>query len=208
MDTQINQQKKESTKSKDKITSRQKKFLFCIFRYFLKYHNLPSGGDASNELNYKSKTSGRVFYDHLERKGYLKSHKSSTNGLVRSFTQKAIDLFYSENPKNPIIEVNVSQTKNLTFGQALEVLKSGGRIAREGWNGKGMFLFLLPAGNNIPVGVIHDPALREVIRSEVGKDTFDALGSIRMFTADKKILTGWLASQTDMLSEDWMIVNK
>lgn len=94
----------------------------------------------------------------------------------------------------------------LKFGEALEALKEGKRIAREGWNGKGMFLFLLPAGT-VPTKAIHDPALREVIESEVGGETFDALGSIRMFTADKKILTGWLASQSDMLADDWVILN-
>jgi len=69
-----------------------------------------------------------------------------------------------------------------------------------------MFLFLLPAADKLPTKIIHDPALRAVIESELGGETFDALGSIRMFTADKKILTGWLASQTDMLSEDWLIL--
>ena len=92
------------------------------------------------------------------------------------------------------------------FGTAIKALKEGKRVARSGWNGKNMFLFLLPAGT-VPTKVINDPALREVIESEVGGDTFDALGSIRMFTADKKILTGWLASQTDILSEDWEILN-
>lgn len=92
------------------------------------------------------------------------------------------------------------------FGTALEALKQGKRVARQGWNGKNMFLFLLPAGT-IPTKSIHDPALREVIEKEIGYgETFEALGSIRMFTADKKILTGWLASQTDMLSEDWVIL--
>ena len=95
----------------------------------------------------------------------------------------------------------------LTFGEALAALKLGKRVARAGWNGKGMFLFLLPANDGIPTKVIHDPALRAVIESEVGGETFDALGSVRMFTADKKILTGWLASQTDMLSEDWEILD-
>jgi hypothetical protein len=97
-------------------------------------------------------------------------------------------------------------TQNLNFGQAIEALKQGKRVARQGWNGKNMFLFLLPAGI-VPVKAIHDPALREVIEKEVGGETFEALGSIRMFTADKKILTGWLASQTDMLSEDWVILD-
>jgi hypothetical protein len=96
--------------------------------------------------------------------------------------------------------------ENLNFGQAIEALKQGKRVAREGWNGKGMFLFLLPAGT-VPTKAIYHPSLRAVIEAEIGGDTFEALGSIRMFTADKKILTGWLASQTDMLSEDWVILS-
>jgi hypothetical protein len=94
----------------------------------------------------------------------------------------------------------------LSFGNAIDALKEGCRVARKGWNGKGMFLFLLPANDGIPVSAISDPALREVIRSETGKETFDAYGSIRMWTADKKVLTGWLASQTDMLSNDWFVL--
>lgn len=94
----------------------------------------------------------------------------------------------------------------VNFGIALEALKQGKRVARKGWNGKGMFLFLLPAGI-VPTKAIHNPMLRQVIESEIQGDTFEALGSIRMFTADKKILTGWLASQTDMLSEDWIILD-
>jgi len=93
------------------------------------------------------------------------------------------------------------------IGYAVEALKAGKRVRREGWNGKGMFLFLLPAGDGIPTKVIHDPALRAVIESEVGGETFDALGSVRMFTADKKVLTGWLASQSDLLAEDWEILD-
>jgi hypothetical protein len=95
----------------------------------------------------------------------------------------------------------------LSIGDAVIALKQGKRVARIGWNGKGMFLFLLPAGDGIPTKVIHDPALRAVIESEVGGETFDALGSVRMFTADKKILTGWLASQSDLLAEDWEILD-
>lgn len=98
-------------------------------------------------------------------------------------------------------------TINQNFGRAIEALKQGKRVAREGWNGKNMFLFLLPAGT-VPKTAIHDPALREVIDAEVEGDTFDALASIRMFTADKKILTGWLASQTDILAEDWVIYDQ
>lgn len=94
----------------------------------------------------------------------------------------------------------------LNFGDAIQAIKHGSRVSREGWNGKNMFLFLLPAADKLPTRIIHDPALRSVIESELGGDTFDALGSIRMFTSDKKILTGWLASQTDILAEDWCVL--
>ena len=56
-------------------------------------------------------------------------------------------------------------TENQNFGQAIEALKQGKRVARQGWNGKGMFLFLLPAGT-VPTKAIHDPALRGVIEIE------------------------------------------
>lgn len=96
---------------------------------------------------------------------------------------------------------------HMSFSEALKALKSGKRIARSGWNGKGMFLFLLPAKDGIPKSAITDPMLRSVVDEIDDTDTFDAYGSIRMLTADKKIITGWLASQADLLSDDWVIVS-
>ena len=93
----------------------------------------------------------------------------------------------------------------MNIGQAVTALKNGRRVARSGWNGKGMFLFLLPSGK-IPKIAIHDPALRAVLENN-GSDHFEALGSIRMKTADDKILTGWLASQTDLLADDWQVLD-
>jgi hypothetical protein len=110
-----------------------------------------------------------------------------------------------EDDHRPSAALVTKSMPNCVFGGAIEWLKMGGRVAREGWNGRGMFLFLLPAGDGIPTSYIKDPHLKKVIEDEVGGDTFDALGSIRMFTADKKVLTGWLASQTDMLAEDWVL---
>lgn len=96
------------------------------------------------------------------------------------------------------------ESVHFDFGKAINALKQGKKVAREGWNGKGMFLFLLPAGT-IPKTAIFDPKLKEILENN-GRDTFDALPTIRMKTADDKILTGWLASQTDIFAEDWMIV--
>ena len=93
--------------------------------------------------------------------------------------------------------------KLMNFGEALEALKQGKKVARNGWNGKGMYLWLMPAAN-IKAEWCKEPHLKKLAEANGGE--IEALGSIRMFTADKKILTGWLASQTDMLSEDWVIV--
>lgn len=91
----------------------------------------------------------------------------------------------------------------MNFGQAIEALKEGKKVSREGWNGKGMFLWLKPAAR-IKAEWCKDPLLKELAEANGGE--IDALGTICMFTADKKILSGWLASQTDMLSEDWQLV--
>lgn len=116
-----------------------------------------------------------------------------------------------EDGYSPLVEScdESPRTDKLTFGEALEYLKLGKRTARKGWDGKGMFLWLLPAGE-VPKSAIFDPALRAVIDQHTEGDTFTALPSIRMWTRDAEgrwgVLTGWLASQTDMLSDDWEIV--
>jgi hypothetical protein len=86
----------------------------------------------------------------------------------------------------------------LTFGQAIEALKQGKKVARAGWNGKGMFLFLVPGStfkvNRAPLMGIY-PECTEV----------NYCPHIDMKTADDKVVP-WLASQTDVLAEDWDIV--
>lgn len=90
----------------------------------------------------------------------------------------------------------------MNFGNALEAMKNGNRVRRAGWNGKGMFLWLLPAAE-VKKEWVKDPMLLSVFGD---RDTLNCLGSIRMLTATGEVLTGWLASQTDMLSDDWELV--
>ena len=92
---------------------------------------------------------------------------------------------------------------NCTFGEALEALKQGKKVTRLGWNGKSMYLWLKPA-ITIKSEWCKDPILKEIVDANGGET--EALGTICMKTADNKILTGWLASQTDMLSNDWVIL--
>lgn len=91
----------------------------------------------------------------------------------------------------------------MTFGQAIEAMKQGKKVARKGWNGKGMYVWVMPGSTVKNCKTIVDPHLAEIDKAE-GEIRF--LGSVRMRTATGDVLTGWLASQTDMLSEDWCIV--
>lgn len=103
-----------------------------------------------------------------------------------------------------VFERSYRLTEGMTFGEALEALKQGGRVARDGWNGKGMFLWLKPAAT-IKAEWCRDPFLIDLANANGGE--IHALGTICMFTADKKILTGWLASQSDLLGEDWRLLD-
>lgn len=91
----------------------------------------------------------------------------------------------------------------MDFGFAIKALKEGEIVTRKGWNGKGMYLWFKPA-TVIKAEWCKDPILKEIVEANGGEA--EALGTICMKTADNKILSGWNASQADMLSEDWEIV--
>ena len=93
--------------------------------------------------------------------------------------------------------------EGMTFGMAIEAMKRGNKVARRGWNGKGMYIWVIPGSTVRGCNQITDPHLAAIDKAE-GEIRF--LGSIRMRTATGDVLTGWLASQTDMLAEDWEIV--
>ena len=88
---------------------------------------------------------------------------------------------------------------SMTFGLAVEALKKGHKVARSGWNGKGMFIFLVPGStfnvNRPPLLGIY-PEGTEI----------NYCPHIDMKTADNKVVP-WLASQTDVMAEDWSIID-
>jgi len=91
----------------------------------------------------------------------------------------------------------------MDFGKALNVLKTGGRVARKGWNGKGMWI-ALTKGSTIPKDLARSGAVLKL--AEEGVDEITINDHIDMRTADGSICCGWVASQADMLSEDWLQV--
>lgn len=112
------------------------------------------------------------------------------------------------------------QVKSLTFGQAIEAAKEGKLIARKGWNGKNMFVFMRPSDELTPSFIVDKvkslpQSLKDRINREYGDETHYVSGEeikikftayLCMKAADGTIVNGWLASQTDMLSEDWEIL--
>lgn len=79
----------------------------------------------------------------------------------------------------------------MNFGQAIEALKANQAVRRAGWNGKGMHLYL-------------EDMLSHTIKGGVFKGEHRKYEPcICMFTAQKTHQPGWLASQADMLAEDW-----
>jgi len=106
---------------------------------------------------------------------------------------------------------------NLKFGEALEAVKRGQLIAREDWNGKGMFVFQRPADElnietllglkSLPKGVkdYYEKKHQPIITKYDVITTFTAY--LCMKAADDSIVNGWLASQTDMLADDWCILD-
>ncbi len=86
----------------------------------------------------------------------------------------------------------------MDFGAAIRALKNGARVTRPGWNGKGMFLYLVRGStfevNRAPLLGIYPEGT--VIRYNAHID---------MRTADGSCVP-WLASQTDVLAEDWEVL--
>jgi len=112
--------------------------------------------------------------------------------------------------------------ENLNFGQAIEAVKAGKLVARSGWNGKGMFVFMRPA-DVLPLKMVVQQvkSLPQAVKDYFHFNCNNADGEpipldngapvkftayLCMKAADGSIVNGWLASQTDMLAEDWQIL--
>lgn len=90
----------------------------------------------------------------------------------------------------------------MDFGGALALLKESKLVAREGWDGKHMFLFL--SFPHIQVGRINKRGVLDFVEARKCFKCNYINPTICMKTADNKITVGWLASQVDLLSDDWI----
>ena len=96
----------------------------------------------------------------------------------------------------------------MTFGNAIKAMKEGKRVARRGWNGKNMFIFLTRGSridlDEFPPG--SQKMLSMKITGSVGLYHVVVNDDIGIATTDGSITIGWAASYVDMLSDDWFIV--
>lgn len=90
----------------------------------------------------------------------------------------------------------------MNFGEALELMKQGKKVCRSGWNGKGMFIV---RQKGYPDGIACNKNTAEAFGIEEGT-IIKVTPYLMMKAADGTLVTGWLASQTDMLAEDWQEV--
>ena len=133
-----------------------------------------------------------------EDEGYLVEYIDG--GQANTATYKG---YVSWSPKD-VFERAYKPTEGMTFGLALEALKKGCKVARKGWNGKGMWLILVPGQKEVALrqGTPYGDAL--------ALTSCEILPHIDMWTTNahgrRAMLPGWVASQTDMLSDDWEII--
>ncbi|MEG2354260.1 MAG: DUF2829 domain-containing protein [Clostridium sp.] len=82
----------------------------------------------------------------------------------------------------------------MNFGKALESLKNGKRLSRKGWNGKKQYI-------ELATNISYKNANGEIINTE-----HEAMGNKAIsFVGTSGVQIGWLASQSDMLAEDWQV---
>lgn len=129
------------------------------------------------------------------------------NPVDEGYLVKYQDGYESWSPKLAFEEA-YRDCNGLTFGIALELLKKGFKVARQGWNGKGMWIVLMPSlylpPNNAAGNI---PKVNERTAKHIGTDKpLDSQPYIAMWTAQGKWQPGWLASQADILAEDWTII--
>ena len=104
------------------------------------------------------------------------------------------DGYLSWSPR-AVFEEAYRETDRMNFGLAIEAAKKGKKIARAGWNGKNQYVELVTC-------ISYHNAAGEVINV-----SHEAIGNKALaFVGTSGVQMGWLASQADMLADDWRIV--
>lgn len=114
--------------------------------------------------------------------------------------------YISWSPKD-VFDRTYQPSTALSFGHAIEAMKLGHKVARAGWNGKGMWVARTPASSFEAAYAKDSHAARHrAVELVEGSAEINLLPHFDMRAADGSMVVGWLASQTDMDADDWQIV--
>lgn len=145
--------------------------------------------------------------------GYLEVNKVELEGRTRYWVKGSKLAPYLDESKlndnrwGPAYAENcieLRENMRFSFGQAIEYLKEGRLVCREGWNEMGMFLVLTP-GSEIAAENMKVKAVRDQYMDNHQAKTVKIAPHIDMRAADGAYITGWMPSQADMLANDWML---
>ena len=157
-------------------------------------------GEPMNRLEYNKFRGWELPSDENgEDEGYLVEYLDGGEPNTEEY-----EGYVSWSPKEQF-ENAYRKTDGLNFGLAIEVMKKGYKVARSGWNGKGMFIYLVE-GTVVPVEKLRGSCAEAVAMSNNTAPVQNICGHIDMLAADGSVVVGWLASQTDMLADDYIII--
>ena len=112
----------------------------------------------------------------------------------RGYVVKYSDGYVSWSPAEPF-EKSYRKSGQMNFGHAIELLRQGKKVARIGWNGKNQYIQL---ASNISYKA-YNGEIVNVSHKSIGNKAIAFVGT-------SGVQIGWLASQADMLAEDWCVV--
>ena len=101
----------------------------------------------------------------------------------------------SAQDKQLILSTTKGVSMKISYSVALQALKDGQRVAREGWNGKGMFVLL-----------IRGEAVAQAIQERYGDEHPVRVNDFTMLRGADGKLSTWVPSSTDQLAEDWIVL--
>lgn len=173
-----------------------------IIPSFKIYKAVTVGGDRRTAI---SKLQAEMAADKAEHVSVFYRHDSGSEAAIESadtgpetFFEIAVAFSSDANDVAELAKLPKAGDTGVGFGAVLEALELGYRAAREGWNGKGMFIYLVPGSefeaNRAPLLGIFEQGTPITFRAHMD-----------MFTADGQVVV-WTISQSDALAKDWVIL--
>lgn len=138
----------------------------------------------------------------MTMKTYIGTKIIEADPFVRSDAQGYVvryaDGYTSWSPKAAFEEA-YRTTDAMTFGDAMHMMKLGKRVARAGWNGKGMFVYMVPAASY--------PAQTGAAKAHFGEGAMVPYNAYMALKGADGAVSTWVPSSTDCFAEDWQLID-